>query len=581
MKGYKVNNSSTTSQKDPFRPPPSSKEELDQALGQVSRHRQEWVALPILERIELLEQARRDFREVWERWSQYSVAAKGISDRELGNDWEWLEIATINRLHTMILNSLLSIRDGQKPRVKGGYRRLSNGQVAARVYPDTLTHSLAFRNFSMDVWLEPGVTLEEARAKQASQYFDSNREGRLALVLGAGNASSLPTSDVFHKLFIDLRTVILKMNPVNSYLGPLMEEGYRALIDRGFLNIVYGGAEEGHYLVHHDQVDEVHMTGSDRTFDAIVFGSGDEGLRRKAAGSPIVDKPVEGELGCITPWIIVPGAWSEKRVEHEAARMAFWMMRHEGYLCFAPRILVLHRSWPHRQRFLDALQRTLSKVAPIQAYYPGSAETQKLFVMAHAQAIEIGGELEDHVPWTVIPDLDPSVEDDICFRRESFSGLCGEVTLDAPTVPEFLEQAVEFLNHTVWGTLSATMVVSEKSLSDPMIGAAVERTIEDLRYGTVALNGPGTFGFYSGIAPWGGYPGSPIEDIQSGTCRVMNALMLHRPQKTVVRAPFTWWPYPFFPTANRLDHFARRLAEFEKDMSLLRLPGMFWSAVRT
>ena len=204
-------------------------------------------------------------------------------------------------------------------------------------------------NLKMDIWLEPGVTLEEALAQQASQYSKSNREGRVALVLGAGNASSLPTSDTFQKLFIDLRVVILKMNPVNSYIGPLMEQGYRALIKRGFLRIMYGGVEAGSYLVHHELVDEVHMTGSDRTFDAIVFGPGEEGQRRKSAANKLVTKPVQGELGCITPWIIVPGKWSEKRVKQQAAKMAFWMMRHEGYICFAPRILILHHAWPQRQ----------------------------------------------------------------------------------------------------------------------------------------------------------------------------------------------------------------------------------------
>jgi aldehyde dehydrogenase (NAD(P)+) len=155
------------------------------------------------------------------------------------------------------------------------------------------------------------------------------------------------------------------------------------------------------------------------------------------------------------------------------------------------------------------------------------------------------------------------------------------VTLDAPSVAEFLDQAVRFVNNTVWGTLSATVVVSQQSLSDARVDAAVERAVANLRYGTVALIGPGTLGFYTMLGPWGGYPGSTLEDIQSGTCRVTNALMLHRPQKTVVRAPFNWWPYPFLGTAKNLHVFSRRLAAFDADTTLSRLPGLFWSAVRT
>jgi acyl-CoA reductase-like NAD-dependent aldehyde dehydrogenase len=295
----------------------------------------------------------------------------------------------------------------------------------------------------------------------------------------------------------------------------------------------------------------------------------------------VVTKPVDGELGCITPWIIIPGDWKERDVSEQAAKMAFWMMRQEGYLCFAPRILVMHKSWPLREAFVNALVDSLSKVEPIKAYYPGSAETQRIFVDAHPEAIQIGGNTDGHVPWTVIPNLDPSATDDICFRRESFSGMCGTVELDAPTVPEYLERAVEFLNSTVWGTLSATLVASEDSLDDPMTEDAVARAIADLRYGTVALNVPGMWGIYSMIGPWGGYPGSDISDIQSGNGKVANFLMLHRPEKTVVRAPFRVIPYPFLGTAKNLDVFSRKLTAFEAMPGYRKLPGLFWSAFRT
>jgi acyl-CoA reductase-like NAD-dependent aldehyde dehydrogenase len=294
-----------------------------------------------------------------------------------------------------------------------------------------------------------------------------------------------------------------------------------------------------------------------------------------------VNKPVEGELGCITPWIIVPGDWKEADVREQAAKMAFWIMRNEGYICYAPRLVLLHREWPWREAFISALVDSLSQVEPVPAYYPGSAETQRAFVEAHPEAIQVGEGAESYIPWTVIPDLDPTATDDICFRRESFSGLCGEVSLPAVSIREFLEQAVKFLNETAWGTLSATLVVSGKSLADPDTGRAVEKAIADLRYGTIALNAPGTWGLATMMGPWGGFPGSVATDIQSGTSRVANFAMLHRPQKTVVRAPFRMWPYAFLGTAKNLDIFMRRLVEFEWRPSLAKLPGLLWSALRT
>jgi hypothetical protein len=240
--------------------------------------------------------------------------------------------------------------------------------------------------------------------------------------------------------------------------------------------------------------------------------------------------------------------------------------------------LCLYKGWPQREAFIKALIDALSTVEPIRAYYPGSAETQRTFVAEHPDSVQIGGGLEDHVPWTIIRDLDPGKEDDICYRRESFSGMCGEVTLDAPSVPEYLDRAVEFLNETVWGTLSATIVVSEESLADKSVNDALERAIADLRYGTVGINGPGTWAFYAMTAPWGGYPGSEITDIQSGTGRVTNFLMLHRPQKTIMRAPFKIRPYPFLSTSTNLHVFSRKLAEFEVKPSYWKLPGLFVAA---
>ena len=559
----------------------TSQQEMDRALVELSTHSQEWVDLPLRERIKIVEQVRKAFPEVWDRWAEYSVAAKGIAERKEANDMEWLEIALLNRMHHTVYRSLGEIRDNRNPKIPGGFRILPNGQVAARVFPNDWANRLTFRGVEVDVWLEPGVSLEEAQTKRASAYKQQDRKGKVALVLGAGNASPLPSSDTFHKLFEDLCVVILKMNPVNSYLGPLLEEGYRALIEGGFLRIVYGGPAEGNYLVHHELVDEIHMTGSDRTYEKIVFGSGEQGRHHRAAGTPLVKKPIEGELGCITPWIVVPGAWSKDDIQEQAAKMAFWMMRNEGYLCFAPRLLVMHKSWPLREPFLKALVDSLSLVRPIRAYYPGSAETQRIFVDAHPEAIEIGGGYEDHVPWTVIPGLDPAATDDICYRRESFSGMCGEVALQASSVPEFLDRAVKFVNRTVWGTLSATLVVSGQSLSDKAVGAAAERAIGDLRYGTVALNVPGVWGLYTMVGPWGGFPGSDISEIQSGVGRVGNFLMLHRPEKTLIKAPFKNRPNPFLSTAKDLHIFSKKLAEFENEPNYWRLPGLFWSAFRT
>src|SRR6185503_11752323 len=131
-------------------------------------------------------------------------------------------------------------------------------------------------------------------------------------VLGAGNVGSIPALDTLHKLFIEGQVVILKMSPVNEYLGPIFEEVMKPLIDQGYLAIVYGGAEVGSQLCNHPQVDEIHITGSDRTHDTIVWGRDKaERERRRSLHQPLLAKPITSELGNITPVVVVPGAYSD------------------------------------------------------------------------------------------------------------------------------------------------------------------------------------------------------------------------------------------------------------------------------
>src|SRR5690606_7783916 len=122
-------------------------------------------------------------------------------------------------------------------------------------------------------------------------------DGGVALILGAGNVSSIPPMDVFTKMFIEGFVCVVKMNPVNEWAGPILERALAPLVERGFLRFVYGGGDVGTYLVEHPGVHDVHITGSDKTHDLIVWGPpGPERERRKKANDPILKKPISSEL---------------------------------------------------------------------------------------------------------------------------------------------------------------------------------------------------------------------------------------------------------------------------------------------
>ncbi len=47
-------------------------------------------------------------------------------------------------------------------------------------------------------------------------------------MLGAGNVASIPPMDALYKMFVDGNVCLVKLNPVNEYLGPFYEEALAA-----------------------------------------------------------------------------------------------------------------------------------------------------------------------------------------------------------------------------------------------------------------------------------------------------------------------------------------------------------------
>jgi hypothetical protein len=102
-----------------------------------------------------------------------------------------------------------------------------------------------------EAWMEPGTTLEDISDARTEQDRNEQQPGSVAVVLGGGNVSGISVNDSLHKLFIENQVVLLKINPVNEYLGPLINHSFRRLVDYGFFRVVYGSAAEGSYLFQH------------------------------------------------------------------------------------------------------------------------------------------------------------------------------------------------------------------------------------------------------------------------------------------------------------------------------------------
>ncbi len=567
---------------------PTSTTDLDAALDVLARKSQEWVTLPIPTRIELLDAVIENTRRVADRWVEAACLHKGISKDApvAGEEWHSGPVLTIRNAR-LLRNSLEDIAQFGTPRIPGPVTVRPDGQTVAQVFPVDTYDKVLWAGYTGEVWMQPGVTPGNLPSTMARAY----REGRpgvaanqagVALVLGAGNIASIPPMDVLTKLFVDNEVTILKMNPVNEYLGPFLAESFAPFIEKGYLRIVYGGANGGSYLSHHDKVTSVHITGSDKTHDSIVFGPGPEGARRKAESDPLLDKEITSELGNVSPVIVVPGPWTAKDLEYQGKNIAAMLTHNAGFNCVATRVVVTHKDWLHREALLESVSKALHATPRRKAYYPGAEDRWRTFAESHHLVKEHGEPTEGAIPWTLIHDLDSSDPNHTCFAVEAFAGVFGEAPLDAPrSVPDFLSQAVSFANDSLWGTLGASLIVHPATMKDPETAAAVEKAIADLRYGTVGLNVWTGLGYAFTSTTWGGFPGHDLTDIQSGRGTVHNSLMFDMAQKSVVRGPFRQQPKPLWFTDNRQAHnVTRHLVALEADPSALTLAPVLAAAVR-
>src|SRR5437763_14840599 len=401
--------------------PSSTQEMMDAAVQTLQEHKDAWVALSNRERIAILDKLINNFAAIAQLWIAASLQAKGIAGDSPGVGEEWVAgVWPVLKNLRQLRNSLSDIEAYGHPRIPGPITTRPDGQVVAQVFPQTTYDRLFFTGVTAEIWMEPGVTAEELPKTQAIAYQEQKHGGKVALVLGAGNVASIGPMDILYKLFVEDQVVIFKTNPVNAYLGPLIEESFRTLIEQGFLQVVYGGASEGAYLCNHPGVEEIHSTGSDKTFDAIVFGTGEQGARRKAERSPLLTKRVTGELVNVSPVIVVPGHWKANDLLYQAEHIASMLTNNAGFNCNATRVIIQDASWPQRNQLLEEMRRILTKIPPRAAYYPGAQERHQTFVAAHLEAEQFGTPGSGQLPWTLIAGVDPGNAEDVCFTTEVF-----------------------------------------------------------------------------------------------------------------------------------------------------------------
>lgn len=560
----------------------------DEALRALDAARDRWARTPVAVRIRLLGAMKDGIRAVAQGWAETAARKKGLTpDNPLaGEEWIAGPYATLAGCNALI--ATLRQMPGKAFVDRLPTRVLPTGQTAVKVLPHTLWDRLLLSGVSAEVWMQKGVTAANLKQHAALAYDqpEASRTGKVALVLGAGNVAAITPLDVLQKLILENQVVILKMNPINDYLTDFYQIAMKPFIEVDALRIVKGDAVAGGYLCDHPLVAELHITGSDKTHDAIVWGTGEEAARNRAAGTPKNTRRFTSELGSVTPTIVVPGPWSAADIRFQAENIATMKLHNSGHNCIATRALILPRGWDKGPQLLAALKRVIAR-SNRPAWYPG-AETRLAEYAAHGGHVE-RIERGPDAPALVLGEI---AEDAYNRSCEVFGPALGVKELDAPDAETYLRAAIAYANTRLWGTLGATILIHPRTVRQ--IGRArFETIVADLHYGTIGINGWCGLGFLIAACPWGAYPGHTLEDVQSGIGTVHNAFMLEETERTVVQAP--WRPFPrgllsgqfslmpkppYFITNRRQHRIGRALTDFQYRPGWLKLPRVFWQALK-
>jgi len=545
---------------------PTSRAELEASLDTLAANRSMWSKKGDQDKAVLLQTCMNNIVQVMEEAAALGHRAKGQYEVGLAEEmFAWV---------TCILFAKETIQFLKEGRgcLKGVTCRQVGKQTVCTVLPTGLDCML-YAEYLGEVWLEPEqppTVGEKARKVQERE--------ELALILGAGNQIPVIFGDVIHKLFVESSVSMLKFSPVNCYNGAVMEKIFEPLLNLGVLRFAYGGSDVGKILVGHEKVDAIHLTGSEATFNAIVWG---DIPRQEGGSSPIIDKRITAELGGCTPYIIFPGGWTSAQLDYIARQIVAGKVHNSGHNCLSAEVVVTCRAWKQREEFLERLEHHFDLAAQRVPYYPGSLEKYKAFKRAcnAAHLKELGKKgVNGAVPWLLVENLDAKDVD----GTEHWCGVLQEVALDVQVndMEGYGKAAVQFANESCAGQLSCSVWASKKT--QVQLGSAWERDIiAGLRYGSISVNTCILPAFGFSRLGWGAYPGNGIADIGSGNAMIHNSLRFDHLQKSVL-----YCPLPVFPTAIWLhdakngENIARLAAKYFADPNIGALAQLAFANLR-
>tara|TARA_Y100000741_G_scaffold239540_1_gene183377 strand:+ start:215 stop:1864 length:1650 start_codon:yes stop_codon:yes gene_type:complete len=545
-----------------------SKIDIDRNISKLRVNSAEFLNLNKSNLISLLEQTIDNIKTISYYWSTLSSEKKGhLTKSKEGEEWIGGPFSCIYALQYFI--EYLKDEDGLDI---NKFDELNNSY---KVFPTKNIEKLLFPFLEGEVRFAKNLNFNQINEYRGfANRFDNNKP-KITLILGAGNVSSIPVLDALFHMIAYKSVIYIKLNPVNDYLLPIFTQVFEPFISRGFMIISEGDMEASKYLTEHDGFQQTHLTGSNYTYENIVYGRILSDKERSLKTLPKINKKtITTELGNVTPIIVHPGNWSRSEIKHQAKKIVTAKLNNSGFNCIAAQVIVLPKHWKHTDKLKSDIKFYLKKIGDTTSYYPGSVEN--LNELNESDNYDQINNQSCNTPF-LVSNLDLEKE---YGTKEVWSTALYFQEISYSSYEDFCFSSIDYVNNELWGNLGVTVLIKnyKKKTNQAILNAYVEK----LKYGTVAINEWSALGFVIPTLPWGGYPGNKDNDIQSGQGYVHNSLLFESPQKGIVYSRFRLSPIidpPWFVTNKKAHRIFKNLTYYQATKSKINLLKLIFSTL--
>ena len=542
--------------------------ELDRNITRLRINSSELSKMSNKELIILLNKTIENIQGIAYYWATLSAEKKGILQKHKeGEEWLGGPFVSILTLQYYI--------DYLENNQQLDINKYDHNKNSYKVFPNKFIEKLTFPLLNAEIRFSKSMNFDQINEYRGFKQRIGTDSGSVTLVLGAGNVSSIPFLDTIFHLVANRSTIILKLNPVNDYLNPVFQKVFHEFIERGFISVVNGDIPTSKYLTEHRSIDSIHLTGSNYTYENIVYGRVlNEKERKLSSLSKSNKKPIFTELGNVTPIIVHPGNWSNSEIKFQARKIVTAKLNNSGFNCIAAQVVVLPKGWRSNEKLKKYIKHYLKKIGDTTSYYPNAVESLKK--LQNNKNYEQINEQVCSTPF-MVSNLDSDEQFSI---EEVWNSTLYFKEIEYTDYESFANNSIDYVNNELWGNLGATVLI--KDSKKKRNSEVVESYKHKLNYGTIAINEWAAIAFIIPTMPWGGYPGNKDNNIQSGQGFVHNSFFFESPLKGIVETNFRFSRFidpPWFVNNKKAHKLFKNLTYYQANNSKINFIKLLFSTL--